>query len=157
MSDLQIPKVETEDAHGLALATWGQMCDTLVQVFVDKYGMDEALKMLRPYLEKLGEPAPVFAEMMGIEGNDAMAIASIFCLYEGQILKVEGEVTEASPDRVVKRSTNCPFQNLSSGFCWAFTIMAEGMAKAINPDYELKVTQMMTEGDPVCEWVVEKK
>jgi len=49
-----------------------------------------------------------------------------------------------------------PFQNLPPGFCRAFTIMAEGMAKAINPDYKLTVTQMMTKGYPVCEWVVER-
>jgi len=50
--------------------------------------------------------------MMGIEGNDAMAIATIFCLYEEQVLKVEGKVTEVSPNRVVKQSTRYPFQNL---------------------------------------------
>jgi hypothetical protein len=157
MSELRVPKVKPEDAHVLALATWGQMCDALVQAFVKKYGKDEALTMLRADLQKLGEPAPLFAQMMGIEGKDALTIASIFCLYEGQILKVEGKVTEASPERVVKQSTQCPFQGLSSGFCLAFTIMAEGMAAAINPEYKLTVTQMMTDGDPICEWIVEKK
>jgi len=157
MTELKVPKIGNEEAHDLALGTWGLMCDGLMSPLVEKHGQEEALEILRPYMEKLGESAPIFAEMMGIEGNDAMTIASIFCLYEEQVLKVDGKVTEVSPDRVVKQSMKCPFQNLTSGFCWAFTIMAEGMAEAINPDYKLTVTQMMTQGDPMCEWVVEKK
>lgn len=157
MAELNIPTVKLEDAHQLALATWGQMCDATLRALVDKFGAEETMATLRSHLEQTGEPAPIFAEMMGIQGNDAMSIASIFCLYEGQILSVEGEVTEASPERVVKRSTKCPFQSLSPAFCEAFTIMAEGMARAINPEYTIVTTQMMTRGDPVCEWVVEKR
>ena len=124
----------------------------------EKLGQDEALEIMRPYLEKVGEPAPIFAQMKGIEGNDARAIASLFCLYEEKVLKVEGEVTESSPERVVKQSTKCPFQGMSSGFCWAFTSIAEGMARAkSDPEYKVSVTRMMTEGDSLCEWVVEKK
>ena len=157
MREMKIPAVPLEEAHQLALLTWGQMYDASFQALADKLGKDEALKLLKPYLEKVGEPSPIFAEMMGIEGNDAVTIASLFCLYEEQILKVEGKVTELSPDRVVKQSTACPFQGLTSGFCWAFTAIAEGMAKAINPEYKVTVTKLMTEGDSLCEWVVEKK
>ncbi|MBM3132260.1 MAG: hypothetical protein FJZ95_04405 [Chloroflexi bacterium] len=154
MAELKVPKIATQEAHDLALGTWGLMCDGLMAPMVEKYGFEKALEMLRPYLEKLGESAPLFAEAMGIEGNDAMTIATIFCLYEEQVLKVEGKVTEVSPDRVVKQSTKCPFQNLTPGFCWAFTIMAQGMTKAINPEFEMRVTHLMTEGDSICEWVV---
>ena len=156
MGELKIPSVPLEEAHALAVATWGQMYDATFQALADKLGKDEALEFLRPYLEKIGEAAPLFAEMMGIEGNDAVAIASLFCLYEEQVLKIEGRVTEVGPNRVVKESTKCPFQGLSSGFCWAFTGVAEGMAKAVNPDFKVTVTKLMTEGDAICEWVVEK-
>ncbi len=157
MTKMNLPEIELAEAHQLALATWGQMVDVSIQAMIDRFGYDEAMDILRPYMEKTGEPAPAFAEMMGIKGNDAIAIASIFCLYEEQVLKVEGCVTELSPDRVVKESTKCPFQNLSVAFCQAFTCMSEGMAKAINPDYQLIMTKMMPKGDPVCEWVIEKK
>ena len=157
MTLISIPTIETKDAHDLALATWGLMCDGLLSPLVEEHGQDKALEILRPYIEKLGESAPVFAQMMGISGNDAVAIASVFLLYEDQVLKVEGKVTEASSERVVKQSTRCPFQNCTSGFCWAFTIMAQGMAKAINSDYGVTVTKVMTEGDEMCEWIVEKE
>ena len=156
MPELRIPTIPLEEAHELTLATWGQMCEATFQALAEKFGKDEALTLLQPYLEKIGESAPIFAEMMGIKGNDAVAIASLFCLYEEQVLKVEGRVTELSPDRVVKESTKCPFQGLSSGFCLAFTGIAQGMAKAVNPAYKVTVTRLMTEGDPTCEWVVEK-
>ena len=157
MAELNIPKVELQEAHQLALATWGQMCDATVQALVEKFGEAEAMEILQPYFDKIGESSPVFAEMMGITGNDAIAIASLFCLSEQEILKVDGKVTEASPDRVVKESYQCPFQSLSPGFCQAFTCMAESTAKAINPDYKVTTTKMMTAGDPHCEWIVEKK
>ena len=58
------------------------------------------LEIMRPYLEKVGEPALLFAQMKRIEGSDA---------------------------------------------------------RAINLEYEVSVTKMMTEGDSLCEWIVEKK
>ena len=157
VSKLEIPEVSPEEAQQLAVITWGQMYDASFRALAEKLGQDEALAIMRPYLEKVGEPAPIFAQMKGIEGTDARAIASLFCLYEEKVLNVEGEVTESSPERVVKQSTKCPFQDMSSGFCWAFTSIAEGMAKTINPEYKVSVTRMMTEGDSLCEWVVEKK
>ena len=157
MSEIKTPKVASDDALNLALVTWGQMYSAAHQALVDKFGQEEALEILRPYLSKIGEGAPIFAEMMGITGKDAISIGSLFCLYEEQICKVEGRVVEASPDRVVKESTKCPFQNLPPTFCHAFTIMAIGMAEAINPDYKLTTPMMMTTGDPICRWVIEKK
>lgn len=157
MTELKVPQVSPQDAHGLALLTWGQMYAAAHQALVDKFGAEEALEILRPYLAKIGEGAPIFAEMMGITGKDAASIASLFCLYEGQVCNIEGEVTEASPNRVVKESTKCPFQSLSPDFCRAFTIMAIGMTEAINPEYKLTTPFMMTAGDPICQWIVEKR
>ncbi len=99
MAELTIPDVPLEEAHQLALVTWGQMFDASFRALAEKLGEVEALAIMRPYLEKVGEPAPIFAQMKGIEGSDAVAIASLFCLYEEKVLKVEGNVTEASPDR----------------------------------------------------------
>lgn len=157
MAELNIPKVELQEALQLALATWGQITDASFQALAERFGAEEAMEILRPHLEKVGEPAPVFAEMMGITGNDAIAIASLFCLYEQEVLKVEGKVTEATPDRVVKESYKCPFQSLSPGFCEVFTCVAEGMSKAINPAYKVTTTKTMTAGDSHCEWIIEKK
>lgn len=157
MAELTIPKMDSQDAFQLALATLGQMCDATVQAMIDKFGDAQAMEILRPYLEKMGEPSPVFAQMMGIAGNDAMTIASVFCLSEQEVMKVDGKVTKLNPDRVVKESYECPFQSLSPAFCQAFTLAAEGTAKAINPEYKVTTTKMMTAGDPICEWVVEKK
>jgi hypothetical protein len=157
MAELKVPKMSPDEAHSLALLTWGQMYAAAHQAMVDKFGADEALEILRPYLTKIGEGAPIFAGMMGITGNDALSIASLFCLYEGQVCKIEGEVTEATPDRVVKESTKCPFQGLPPAFCKAFTIMAVSMSEAINPEYRLTTPKMMSAGDTICQWIVEKK
>ena len=67
MREMKIPAVPLKEAHQLALVTWGQMYDASFQALADKLGKDEALKLLKPYLEKVGEPSPIFAEMIGIE------------------------------------------------------------------------------------------
>ena len=55
MVRLNIPKVKLQEAHQLALATWGQMCDASVQALVDNFGEAEAMDILRPYFDKIGE------------------------------------------------------------------------------------------------------
>ena len=48
MAELNIPKVEPQEALQLALATWGQMCDASYQALVEKCGEEEAMNILRP-------------------------------------------------------------------------------------------------------------
>jgi hypothetical protein len=156
MTEMKTPSLKQEEAHQLAIATWGQMYDYSLRTLVEKYGIEETLAILRPGLEKVGEQAPIFAQMMGIPGKDAITIGSLFCLFEGSVVKVEGKVTAMTPERVVKESYRCPLQGLSTGFCRAFTMVAEGMAKSINPEFKVTVTKMMTQGDPICEWIIEK-
>ena len=43
MTELNIPKVELQEALGLALATWGQMCDASFQALAERFGAEEAV------------------------------------------------------------------------------------------------------------------
>lgn len=45
MKEMKIPTVPPEEAHQLALVTWGQMYDASFQALSDKLGKDEALKL----------------------------------------------------------------------------------------------------------------
>ncbi len=51
MSKLEIPEVSLEEAQQLAVITWGQMYDASFRALADRLGQDEALEIMRPYLE----------------------------------------------------------------------------------------------------------
>ncbi len=149
MAELKIPQLPPEMAHQQALAA--------IRALADKFGAEEALKILRPYLKEIGKEAGAMAPIMGFTSNDAIAIASFLHLFEEQVLLVEGKPTEVSPDRVVKEVTKCPFQSFAPEFCLAFQSLVEGIVEAINPDYKWTLPKFIPKGDPICQWIVEKK
>lgn len=157
MVKLKVPQLSPQEAHQFALLTWGQIYAASVRALVDRLGSAEALETLRPRLREVGGTAPAFAEMMGITGKDAIAIGSLIHLIEEQVLLVEGKPVEVSPDRVVKQISKCPFQGFAPEFCQALLIANEGMVEAINPQYKMTMPMLIPNGDPVCEWILEKK
>lgn len=50
MTEMKTPSLKTEEAHQLAIATWGQMFDFSLQTLAEKFGLKETLEMLRPGL-----------------------------------------------------------------------------------------------------------
>lgn len=157
MAELKIPQLPPEMAHQQALAAMGGNFAAAIRALVDKFGSEEALKILHPYLKEAGKEAGAMAEMMGFTTKDAIAIASLIHLFEEQVLLVKGKPTEVSPDRVVKEVTECPFQNFAPEFCLGFLSLVEGICEAINPDYKWTLPKFIPKGDPICQWIVEKK
>jgi len=97
------------------------------------------------------------APLMNIQGNDATAIGALIHLFEKQMMRIEGEPTEVSADRVVKQVTKCPLQNLPPDSCFAFQGIVDGIIEGINPEYKWSITKLIPGGDPICEWIVERK
>ena len=157
MAELKVPKVSAEEAHQFTIMIDSGMYPVFVQAILDRFGLEETLKLLQPGIDSMSQGTPIFAQMVGIEGNDAIAIASLVRFVEERLLKCEGKVIEAGPDRVVTELNKCPFQNCSPDFCRVYDGTTRGMVKAMNPDYTFRMTKMMTAGDPVCQWVLEKK
>jgi predicted ArsR family transcriptional regulator len=157
MAELKMLRLSSEEAHQFALLAWGQIYANSLQALVDKLGSEEALRLLHPYLERVGESAPAMAQMMGITGNDATAIASLIHLFDEQVLLVEGRPTEVSTERVVKEITKCPFQDFAPEFCLALLSANQGMVKAMNPEYTFMMPKFIPNGDPICQWILEKK
>jgi predicted ArsR family transcriptional regulator len=157
MAKLEIPQLPVEMAHQQAGASWGGIYAAAIRALVDKFGSKEALKILHPYLKEMGKETGAMAEMLGFTSKDAIAIASLIHLFEKQMLLVKGEPTEVSPNRVVKEITECPFQSFAPEFCLAFLSVCEGICQAINPDYKWTLPKFIPKGDPICQWIVEKK
>jgi hypothetical protein len=157
MAEVQVPRLPSQMAHQQAVVLMGQAAAALMQAMVDRFGSEETQKIIYPSLKQLGKEIASLAPELGITGNDAIALSAITHLMEEQVLRVVGKPTDASPDRVVKQVTNCPFQNLPVDFCYAFQPICDGIAEVINPQYKWVLTKLIPKGDPICEFIWEKK
>lgn len=157
MAELKIPQLPADMAHQQALAAMGGNYAAAIRALVDKFGAEEALKILHPYLKEIGKEAGAMAPMMGFTSNDAIAIASLIHLFEEQVLLVAGKPIEVSPDRVVKEITKCPFQDFAPEFCLSLQSVVEGMVEVINSEYKWTLPKFIPKGDLICQWIVEKK
>jgi hypothetical protein len=157
MVELKVPQVPPEMAHEQIITAMGTMNAMVLQTIVDKFGSKEAQKMIYPRLKEMGKQMAGMAPQMGITGKDATAIASLLHLVEKQMMKIEGEPTEVSPNRVVKNITKCPLQNLPADYCLAYQGVVDGIIEGINPEYKWTLTKFIPKGDPICQWIVQKK
>lgn len=157
MAEVQTPRLPPEVAHQQSVVLLGRAAATLMQAMVDRFGSEETQKIIYPSLKQLGKEIASFAPELGITGNDALALSAISHLMEEQVLRVVGKPTEASPDRVVKQVTACPFQDLPVDVCYAFQPICDGIAEVINPQYRWVLTKAIPKGDPICEFIWEKK
>ena len=157
MSKLEVPKIPPEVAYEQLLVMFKDYVAAFMQALTDKFGSEEALKFIRPYLLERGKQTAAMAPMLGIEGKDAIAIGTLIRVFEEEIMKIEGKVTEASPDKVVAVNTKCIFQDCKPEACLQFQGVADGIIEGINPKYRWRLTKLIPKGDKVCEWVLEKK
>ena len=157
MVELKVPQIPPEMAHEQVVTTLGTMSAMILQAIVDKFGSNEAQKIIYPYLKQMGKQMAGMAPQMGITGKDAMAIASLIHLSEKQMFRIEGEPTEVSPNKVVKEITKCPLQSLPLDYCLAFQGIVDGIIEGINPEYKWTLAKIIPKGDPVCQWIVQKK
>ncbi|NVM27855.1 MAG: hypothetical protein HWN65_03345 [Candidatus Helarchaeota archaeon] len=157
MSKLDVPDIVLDMAYEQLLSLTKDIINLFMKALTDKFGSEEALKLIRPYFFEQGKMMANFAPLLGIKGNDAMAIGTFLRFFEEKIMKIKGEVTEVSPDRVVAVNKKCIFKKCIPEACLQFQNIVDGMIEVINPDYVWKMTKLMPKGDDVCEWIVEKK
>jgi hypothetical protein len=157
MAEVQVPQLAREVAHQQAVALLGRAAAALLQALVDRFGSEEAQKIIYPYFKQLGKEMAALAPPLGITGNDALALSAISHVLEEQVLGVVGKPTADSPERVVKHATSCPFQDLPMDVCRTFQPICDGIAEVINPQYRWVLTKAIPNGDPICEFIWEKK
>jgi len=157
MSDLEIPDMVLEMKYETLLSLTKDIINLFMKALTDKFGSEDALKFIRPYFYENGKLMANFAPLLGIKGNDAIAIGTFIRFFEEKIMNIKGKTTEVSPERVVAVNTKCIFKNCEPEACLQFQHTVDGMIDAINPEYVWRMTKILTKGDDVCEWVVEKK
>lgn len=157
MVELKVLQIPLEMAHEQVVKTMGARDAMILQTIVNEFGSEKAQKMIYPRLKEMGKQMAAKVPAMGITGKDAIAIASFIHLFEKQMMKIEGEPTEVSSNRVVKKITKCPLQDLPVDFCLAYQGVVDGIIEGINPEYKWTLTKFIPRGDPFCEWIVQKK
>jgi len=157
MAELKVPQLPPEMAHEQVITAMGTRDAMILQTIVDQLGSEKAQKMIYPRLKEMGKQMAAMAPTMGITGKDATAIASFLHVFEKQMMKIEGEPTEVSPNRVVKKITKCPLQNLPVDYCLSYQGITDGIVEGINPEYKWTLAKFIPKGDPFCQWIVQKK
>lgn len=82
MAELKIPEIPPEMALEQIVTTMGTRDAMILQTLVDKFGSEEAHKMIYPRLKEMGKQMAAMAPQMGLTGNHATAIGAFVHLFE---------------------------------------------------------------------------
>lgn len=113
-----------------------------------------------------GKQAKAFASTNGLTADNAEDIESITHLLALVSMgpEFEFEVVEATKDKCVGRTTQCPWhkrwkeQGVDFDTCGVgHQRWGDGAVESLNPEYSFRLTKNMLHGDSHCEWVVERK
>jgi len=133
------------------------------QQAVGQKGFDE---FNGPLWYEAGKGAKQFADALGLATENASDVEGITHLLASTSMGPEFvfEVVEASKDRCVGKTTQCPWhkrwkeQGLDFDTCSAgHQSWGDGAAESLNPNFSFKLTKNMVRGDSHCERVVERK
>ena len=130
--------------------------ENLVKTMHSELGEEKTAGILEVFMRNNAKRFLIPAmKSFGLEGNDAWSLASYFKLATGDIIGYKAELTRPEPNVVsYKLFPPClwfPNLDIPASFCRAMGCFEEEAAKMLNPNLEVKTTQLMTDGDPCCE------
>lgn len=119
-----------------------------------------------PLWYEAGKGAKEFADAHGLATESAEDVEAITHLLAKASMGPEFvfEVVEATADRCVGKTTQCPWhkrwkeQGLDMDICGVgHQRWGDGAVESLNDDFSFKLRKNMVRGDTHCEWVVERK
>jgi hypothetical protein len=131
----------------------------LTRILIDNIGSEATINEARPHMRNSGHAFAInMMKMFEIEGSDLDKIGEVCRLMEEIAGNMGHQEVERTDERIVLVSTNCPWKEGHMENCVAgHEIMEQAICEEINPEYTCRFTQMITKGDPICSWVIEKK
>jgi len=138
----------------------------LSKAFKDAVGQKKLDEFNASLWFEAGKEAKEFAKALGLATDKAEDVEAITHLLAAASMGPEFvfEVVEASKDRCVGRTTQCPWhkrwkeQGLDYDICSAgHQRWGDGAAESLNPNFSFRLTKNMVRGDSHCEWVVERR
>ncbi|MGH9496802.1 MAG: L-2-amino-thiazoline-4-carboxylic acid hydrolase [Candidatus Sulfotelmatobacter sp.] len=119
-----------------------------------------------PLWHEAGKGAKEFAKAFGLAADSPEDIERATHLYAQACMGPEFvfEVVEATKDRCVGKTTQCPWhkrwkeQGVDFDTCGVgHQNWGDGAVESLNPNFAFRLTKNMVRGDSHCEWVVERK
>jgi predicted hydrocarbon binding protein len=131
----------------------------LTRVLIDLIGSEATVNEVRPHVRNSGHAFAInMTKMFDIEGSDLDKIGEICHLMEEIAGNLSHQEIERTDERIVLVSTSCPWKEGHKESCLTgHEMMEQAICEEINPEYTCRITQMITKGDPICSWVIEKK
>jgi hypothetical protein len=159
MKRTEMPPISEEDKMSFTASILAEGMYFTFIAFEDTSGTETVLERIRPYVRNSGIAfATNMKKMFNIEGDGIHQIALVNELGNLFIRNNAKEI-EHTDDRIVYVASNCGWYpgSASPGMCKMQHMWFQYMTEAINPDYENIISQMISMGDPVCTWIIQKK
>lgn len=161
MKRIALEEINREERIAIEKSMLTEGAFTVTMVLVEKLGSEAALDALRPYARMAGHAFTInMQQMFEIKGSDIERIALVSQLYDEFMAGSEysGQEIEREEEKIVRVFPKCVFNSGPKESCiWAHEMFTNSVCEAINPEYECRFTQMLTKGDPMCSYVIEKK
>jgi len=130
-----------------------------ILAFIKKAGTEESMQVMGPTLEQIGRvKAESMMRVLPPFEKNALGFATWTNSWE-EMMGIEGEIKEASPERVVKVITKCPLveeKGASPIMCDLFACSLKGAGSVIAPGFMFYQTHNPMRGDKNCRWVIER-
>jgi hypothetical protein len=136
--------------------SWFQSTFMALMDVVDGQG---AIDTMRPYARLCGQAFALnMIKLFNIQGDDIDKIGDV-CLLNGEAVDYDMNEIERTKQRIVSvGGTKCHWRDNPKEACIAgHEMLFNEICHVINPEYECRFTQMITKGDPICSWIIEKK
>jgi hypothetical protein len=130
-----------------------------ILAFATRAGTEESMQVLGPVIENIGRSkAESMMRVLPPFEKNALGFARWTNGWE-ELMGIEGEITEASPERVVKVITKCPvleMEGASPIMCDLFECSLKGSSAIIAPGFMFHQTHNPLRGAKYCRWVIER-
>lgn len=163
---VSVKEMTLEERDAISKNIYSEALFFLTSIYFDKMGPEEAMETIRPAVRMSSHAFSINMHLrFGIEGTDIERIADVSQLMEvfsgAPFLQSNwgSQDVEISSKKIIRAGyVNCLNISGNKEFCkWAHEGMINAICEAINPEYECRFTQMITNGDPICSYTIEKK
>jgi len=130
-----------------------------IKTYVDSVASMPAVDELRPHIMEAGKMfADSIVDLYEIKGDGLSKIGETSDLAE-EFIGVDHQEMERTSEKIIRvGGSKCPWREGQMEACMAVhEIFLNGICANISPEYHCRFTQMITKGDPICCWVLEKK
>jgi hypothetical protein len=152
-----MPSMEKEKQDELSKSLLAESFKVTFEILENEIGLDATQDLLQPYLRNAGIAFVAnMRKMFNIEGDDIHTIG-VICALGNLFFGIDAKEVDHTDEKIEYVCKECQWQNAPAGLCLMGHNWAKQYIKAVNPNYELTLTQLMPNNDPHCAWVIEKR